>query len=160
MRIPLIGWGFRTLAALCAFWFGTGAGNASAQDVTRSASQSVTYQNPADETELTAVLTLPSGPAPHPGIVLFSVAGTSGAVDRWVAEGYAVLTPTLRGFVAVEPLLRAGFSDLAGDVGAALAYLDPAPRSMLRRSRSWPRRTTRPRRSSSRPSPGAPSRSS
>jgi pimeloyl-ACP methyl ester carboxylesterase len=44
-------------------------------------------------------------------------------VDRFVADGYAVLMPVPRGFVTVEPLLRATYSDLAGDVQAALAYL-------------------------------------
>lgn len=73
--------------------------------------------------ELTAALVLPEGPGPYPGVVLLSVAGTDLAVERLVGVGYAVLAPELRGFVTVEPLLRATFEDLAGDVSAAVAYL-------------------------------------
>jgi uncharacterized protein len=83
----------------------------------------VRYVNPRDGTELTATLSRPEGPGPHPGVVLLSVAGTEPAVERLVDEGYAVLAPELRGFVTVEPLLRATFEDLAGDVAAAVAYL-------------------------------------
>ena len=54
---------------------------------------------------------------------MLSSAGTERLVDRFVGDGYAVLMPTPRGFVTVEPLLRATFSDLAGDVLAALDYL-------------------------------------
>lgn len=85
--------------------------------------EGVGYLNPRDGMELTAALALPVGPGPHPGVVLLSVAGTDPVVDRLVGEGYAVLAPELRGFVTVEPLLRATFEDLAGDVSAAVAYL-------------------------------------
>lgn len=85
--------------------------------------EQVRYVNPRDGAELTATLTLPEGPGPHPGVVLLSVAGTDPAVERLVGEGHAVLAPELRGFVTVEPLLRATFEDLAGDVSAAVAYL-------------------------------------
>ena len=90
-----------------------------ASDVT----EQVHYLNPRDGVELTAWLTLPEGPGPHPGVVLLSVAGTDPFVGRLTSEGYAVLAPSLRGFVQVEPLLRASYEDLAGDVGAGLAYL-------------------------------------
>lgn len=83
----------------------------------------IRYVNPRDGMELTATLALPDGAGPHPGVVLLSVAGTDPAVERFVGEGYAVLAPELRGFVTVEPLLRATFEDLAGDVSAAVAYL-------------------------------------
>ncbi|MEX2471057.1 MAG: hypothetical protein WEA34_02695, partial [Gemmatimonadota bacterium] len=86
-------------------------------------SEQVRYLNPRDGTELTASLALPYGAGPHPGVVLLSVAGTDPVVERLVGEGYAVLAPELRGFVTVEPLLRATFEDLAGDVSAAVAYL-------------------------------------
>jgi pimeloyl-ACP methyl ester carboxylesterase len=55
--------------------------------------------------------------------VVLSTAGTQGLVDRLVRDGYAVLMPVPRGFVAVEPLLQATFSDLASDVWAALDHL-------------------------------------
>lgn len=85
--------------------------------------EQVRYVNPFDGNELTAVVVLPEGPGPHPGVVLLSVAGTDLAIERLVGEGYAVLAPELRGFVTVEPLLRATFEDLAGDVSAAVTYL-------------------------------------
>ena len=52
------------------------------------------------------------------------VAGIDPLVERLNSEGVAVLAPTRRGFVAVEPLLRATYDDLAGDVAAAVVYLD------------------------------------
>jgi dienelactone hydrolase len=76
---------------------------------------------------LDASLVLPSGPGPHPGVVVLSIAGTEPLVDRLVDRGYAVLTPVRRGFVDVEPLLRATFTDLAGDVRAALEHLASRP---------------------------------
>lgn len=97
--------------------------SAQAQAHTGREAERVSYVNPRDGTELTADLTLPSGQGPHPAVVLTSVAGTDPAVERLVAEGYAVMTPELRGFAAVEPLLRATFSDLARDVSAAFTYL-------------------------------------
>ncbi len=89
----------------------------------QSAPEQVHYLNPRDGTELAAWLSLPEGPGPHPAVVLLSVAGTDPFVHRLTREGYAVLTPSLRGFVQVEPLLRASYEDLAGDVAAGLAYL-------------------------------------
>lgn len=83
----------------------------------------VTYLNAEDGTELSAMLALPSAGAPHPAVVVLSVAGTKPLVDHLVGQGYAVLAPTLRGFVSVEPLLRATYPDLAGDVRQALTYL-------------------------------------
>jgi len=83
----------------------------------------VTYLNAEDGTELSATLAMPAARGPHPAVVVLSVAGTDPLVDHLVGEGYAVLTPTLRGFVAVEPLLQATYSDLAGDVRQALDYL-------------------------------------
>lgn len=85
--------------------------------------EQVRYLNSRDGMELTAELIVPEGPGPHPGVVLLSVAGTDLAIERLVREGYAVLAPEVRGFVTVEPLLRATFEDLAGDVSAAVAYL-------------------------------------
>lgn len=89
----------------------------------QSAPEQVHYLNPRDGTELAAWLSLPEGPGPHPAVLLLSVAGTDPFVHRLTREGYAVLTPSLRGFVQVEPLLRASYEDLAGDVAAGLAYL-------------------------------------
>ncbi len=89
--------------------------------------EQVSYRNGSDAALLTGTLTLPSTRGPHPGVVVLSVADTEPLVDRLVADGYAVLTPVRRGFVSVEPLLRATFRDLAGDVAAALAYLAARP---------------------------------
>lgn len=83
----------------------------------------VVYDNPTDGTPLTGYLSLPAGDGPHPGVVLLSIAGTRDVTVRLVEAGYAVLAPVRRGFVAVEPLLRATYSDLAGDVDAALTFL-------------------------------------
>lgn len=83
----------------------------------------LSYWNEQDSTMLTASLILPSGIGPHPGVVVHSMAGTEPLVGRLVADGYVVLMPVTRGFVAVEPLLQATFSDLAGDMLAALDYL-------------------------------------
>ncbi len=88
-----------------------------------STKEQVRYLNPRDGTELTAWLALPGGPGPHPAVVLLSVAGTDPLVRRLMDEGYAVLEPALRGFVEVEPLLRASYEDLSGDVSASVAYL-------------------------------------
>ena len=100
---------------------------ASAQATGSARTEQVGYSNEQDATPLSASLTLPEGPAPHPGVVLLSIAGTDPLVERLLAEGYAVLIPERRGFVAVEPLLRATFSTLAGDVRAALAYMHARP---------------------------------
>ena len=61
----------------------------------------------------------------------------NGTVDRLVDEGYAVLTPALRGFVSVEPLLRATYADLAGDARQAFEALPTRAERVrkLRRSR-------------------------
>ncbi|KPJ75619.1 MAG: hypothetical protein AMS19_13790 [Gemmatimonas sp. SG8_23] len=88
-----------------------------------SRSEELGYLNARDGTQLTGTLTVPAGQGPWPGIVLLSIAGTQPLVDRLVESGYAVLTPERRGFVAVEPLLRATFTDLADDVRAALDAL-------------------------------------
>ena len=98
-------------------------GAARAQDEPPPRSEEVRYHNVADSTPLRATLTLPAGPGPHPGVVLLSIAGTAGVVDALVEEGYAVLAPVRRGFVDVEPLLRADYADLAGDVRAAADHL-------------------------------------
>lgn len=98
-------------------------GQASAAD----AVQEVSYWNAHDSTLLTASLALPPGSGPHPGVVLLSVAGTESVVDVLTEEGYAVMMPVRRGFVSVEPLLQATFSDLATDVLAGLAYLGGRP---------------------------------
>ena len=90
---------------------------------TRPFAEQVRFVSPRDGTELTGWLSLPEGSGPHSALVLLSVAGTDPFVDRMVSEGYVVLTPSLRGFVRVEPLLRASYADLAGDVGAAVGYL-------------------------------------
>ena len=97
------------------------AGYAAGQSA--GAPEQVHYLNPRDGIELTAWLSIPDGEGPHPAVVLLSVAGTDPFVRRLTDEGYAVLAPSLRGFVQVEPLLRASYEDLAGDVGAGLAYL-------------------------------------
>jgi len=96
--------------------------------------ESVMYLNEADSVYLTATLFLPSegardaaAPAPHPGVVLLSMAGTDRVVDRLTTLGFAVLVPVRRGFVAVEPLLRATYGDLAADTRAGLAYLGSRP---------------------------------
>jgi uncharacterized protein len=83
----------------------------------------VNYRNHEDSTYLSAVLTLPPGPGPHAGIVLLSIAGTQGLVERLVREGYAVLLPGRRGFVEVEPLLQATYGNLGADAQAAVEYL-------------------------------------
>jgi hypothetical protein len=87
----------------------------------------VFYRNAQDSTYLTATLALPAGPGPHPGVVLLSIAGTDPLVDHLAGRGYAVLSPARRGFVSVEPLLRATYADLAGDARAAVDYLGARP---------------------------------
>lgn len=87
----------------------------------------VTYRNTDDGTVLSAILTLPDRPDPGPGVVLLSVAGTSAMVERLVDQGYAVLAPVRRGFVAVEPLLASSYADLASDVHTALRFLADRP---------------------------------
>src|SRR5690606_27660820 len=88
----------------------------SAQAPASYPTEPATYLSGLDGMELSGTLALPATPGPHPGIVVLSVAGTRPLVDRLVGQGYAVLTPTLRGFVAVEPLLQATYSDLAADL--------------------------------------------
>lgn len=83
----------------------------------------MSYRNVQDSMLLTASLALPRGDGPHPAVVLLSVAGTQRLVDRLVDDGWAVMTPVRRGFVAVEPLLQATYAELAGDALAALSYL-------------------------------------
>ena len=110
-------------ALLCAVVSSLSAAPISAQTPAAYQTEQVSYWNGQDSTFLTASLTLPAGSGPHPGVVVLSGAGTVRLVDRFVADGYAVLIPIPRGFVTVEPLLRATYSDLAGDVRAALDYL-------------------------------------
>lgn len=113
-----------------AIWFAVVGGSLAAVPSaaqTAPPSEQVRYLNPRDGMELSATLALPAGAGPHAGVVVLSVAGTDPAVERLVGEGYAVLIPELRGFVTVEPLLRATFEDLAGDVAAAMAYLRTVP---------------------------------
>lgn len=100
--------------------------SAFAQDGPRLAEE-VAYANPSDGTALMAYLSVPVGSGPHPGVVLLSIAGTDHVTERLVAAGYAVLAPVRRGFVAVEPLLRATYADLAGDLGASLDHLGSLP---------------------------------
>lgn len=99
------------------------AASLSAQDPERYRTEQVSYWNVHDSTLLSASLAVPPGAGPHPGVVVLSIAGTEPLVDDLVGDGYAVLTPVRRGFVAVEPLLRATYSDLAADALAALGYL-------------------------------------
>jgi hypothetical protein len=87
----------------------------------------LSYRNPHDGTVLTASVSVPPGDGPHPGVVLLSIAGTGPLVERLVERGYAVLAPERRGFVSVEPLLRATYEDLAEDVRAALTILADRP---------------------------------
>lgn len=96
--------------------------------------EAVIYLNPTDSVHLTATLFLPpggvagaAGQEPRPGVVLLSVAWTDPMVERLTNLGFAVLTPVRRGFVAVEPLLRATYGDLAADARAGLAYLRSRP---------------------------------
>ena len=112
-----------TPALLCALVSTLVAAPISAQAPAPYRTEQVDYWNEQDSTFLTASLTLPSGSGLHPGVVVLSTAGTEGLVDRLVGDGYAVLMPVPRGFVAVEPLLRATYSNLASDVWAALDYL-------------------------------------
>ncbi|MBI4520842.1 MAG: hypothetical protein HY701_08375 [Gemmatimonadetes bacterium] len=89
--------------------------------------EQVSYRNAQDSTYLPAVLTLPRGRGPHPGVVLLSIAGADPLIDRLVGLGYMVLRPERRGFVAVEPLLQATYYDLAQDALAGLDYLRSRP---------------------------------
>jgi dienelactone hydrolase len=107
--------GFGGLLAACAL--AAGPLSLCAQDV------AVTYRNARDDTRLSAMLAVPNGAGHHPGVVLLSIAGTDPLVERLVADGYVVLTPERRGFVSVEPLLRATYDDLADDVRAAVDFL-------------------------------------
>jgi pimeloyl-ACP methyl ester carboxylesterase len=112
-----------TSAFFCALVSTLSAAALCAQTPAPSRTEQVSYWNEEDSTFLTASLTLPPGSEPQPGVVVLSGAGTNRLVDRFVEDGYAVLIPVPRGFVSVEPLLRATYSDLAGDVLAALDYL-------------------------------------
>ena len=119
----------RRLASLCglAATLGMTALPVHAQAQAPHRTETATYLSAPDGMELSGTLTLPAGAGPHPGVVVLSVAGTHPLVDRLVGQGYAVLTPTLRGFVAVEPLLQATFADLAADLRAALDHLAARP---------------------------------
>jgi pimeloyl-ACP methyl ester carboxylesterase len=118
---------FSTSALLCALTSTLSAAPICAQTPAPSRTEQVSYWNEQDSTFLTASLTLPEGSRPQPGVVVLSGAGTQPLVDRFVEDGYAVLSPVPRGFVTVEPLLQATYSDLAGDVLAALDYLGSRP---------------------------------
>ena len=102
-------------------------GSMSAQMPGSDRAEEVGYRNEHDGTRLSAFLTLPPGGGPHPGVLVLSIAGTTPLVEQLVRDGYAVLIPERRGFVAVEPMLRATFSDLANDVRAAIAFMDSHP---------------------------------
>ena len=112
-----------TPALFCALVSTLSAAPICAQTPAPYRTEQVSYWSEQDSTFLTAWLSLPPGSGPQPGVVVLSSAGTERLVDRFVGDGYAVLMPTPCGFVTVEPLLRATFSDLAGDVLAALDYL-------------------------------------
>ena len=112
-----------TPALFCALVSTLSAAPICAQTPAPYRTERVSYWSEQDSTFLTASLTLPPRSGPQPGVVVLSNAGTERLVDRLVGDGYAVLMPVPRGFVTVEPLLRATFSDLAGDVLAALDYL-------------------------------------
>ena len=101
--------------------------DADAQDGPRSVREEIAYHNATDSTLLQATLSLPPGPGPYPGVVLLTIAGTQEVVAELTQRGYAVLTPVRRGFVDVEPLLRADYVDLAGDVRAAAEQLGARP---------------------------------
>jgi pimeloyl-ACP methyl ester carboxylesterase len=124
-------WSAAAPGALLAVLFlpvsGKAGGALSAQATEGSRAQTVSYFSPDDSTYLTASLTLPPGSGPHPGVVLLSIAGTDLLVDRLAGLGYAVLIPARRGFVEVEPLLRATYQDLANDAQAAVEYLRARP---------------------------------
>lgn len=101
-----------------------GTGPMSAQSAGPSGPlEEVEYWNEADSTFLTATLARPRGSGPFPGVVLLSIAGTDPLVQRLLGDGYAVLMPVRRGFVSVEPLLRATYEDLAMDARAAVDYM-------------------------------------
>lgn len=90
--------------------------------------EEVTWVNERDGTRLRGTLVVPSdGGGPRPGVVVHSIAGTDRLVDRLVGEGYAVLLPVRRGFVEVEPLLRATYDDLGSDIESAIRYLESRP---------------------------------
>lgn len=90
--------------------------------------QEVTWVNEGDGTRLHGSLVLPSGgDGAGPGVVVHSIAGTDPLVDRLLSDGYAVLLPVRRGFVEVEPLLRATYEDLGADIEAAVRYLESRP---------------------------------
>ena len=92
------------------------------------AQEVVDFASAGDGVALDAVLTLPETDGPVPAVVLLSIAGTAPLVERLVAEGFAVFAPERRGFVDVEPLLRATYELLAQDVLGALRYLSRHPR--------------------------------
>ena len=89
--------------------------------------QEVDYVNAADGTPLSGYLSVPTGVDESPGVVLLSIAGTEVVTQSLVEAGYAVLAPIRRGFVSVDPLLRATYADLGGDLRAALDYLGSLP---------------------------------
>lgn len=91
------------------------------------AQEEVQYLNSEDGTTLTAYLSVPVASGPFPAVVLLSIAGTDPVTQHLTEAGYAVLAPTRRGFVAVEPLLQATYADLGGDLRAALDFLGSVP---------------------------------
>lgn len=91
-------------------------------------SEEVSWVNERDGTRLRGTLVLPATRGePGPGVVVASIAGTDRLVDQLVREGYAVLLPVRRGFVEVEPLLRATYEDLGADIESAVRYLAARP---------------------------------
>ena len=87
----------------------------------------VRYPSLADGYELSGTLDLPFRRGAAPGVLLLTVAGADPIVERLLAGGAAVLTPVRRGFVDVEPLLRATYADLAADARSGLDYLAGRP---------------------------------
>lgn len=99
------------------------AGDIRAQVPPASPGEQVMYRNAVDSTYLTATLALPAGRGTHPGVILLSIAGTQPLVERLTREGYVVLQPVRRHFVAVEPYLQSTYQELGFDVQAAVQYL-------------------------------------
>ena len=85
------------------------------------------------ETELTGRLDLPTGPGPHPAVVLVHGSGSYAATDFYyngdflAANGVAALTFDKRGTGASEGIFTFDFHQLAADVVAAVEYLGGQP---------------------------------
>lgn len=102
--------------------------SSTAPPATSRPAEDVSWLNEGDGTLLRGTLVLPRAPdGPRPGVVVLSIAGTDRLVSRLENDGYVVLLPVRRGFVEVEPLLRATFADLGADIAAAVRYLRSRP---------------------------------